>query len=572
MDIEDRGPDPPPRKEMRLPSQQTVSIAVLSSFILILAAGLVAFAVPLVNVGTGKDLGHMLPASTVAYVSLDLNPSGSSGTNWNRIVHAFTNQPGWQSETRTFDQLKGSSPNSSDCYQQTEGQISSHLGQLGHASAIALVPAPGMHPLATGAATTIKQSIVFLAALHVRMTIIQVVSAFPLTIPHQTETYRGVPIYRETFPECGAVNAAAPQAVYAAVDQGYVLLGLLPAPIKRVIDTAAGKAPDLASTAVYSSLMKRVTPGGLATYYLNGAAFSRLGVGQLALPSTTTPSARTESSAASVYAEAHGLRVLAIGSSPAAGASASHSAGLIAKKLPADTLGLLSLGSGKAILNAVERSARGLLSSSLSGLFPAAVTPLIRDFSQSMSGELDLALETPSKPLTLSGVGAGAGLPLSLLWQVSSPATAQRDMTDLVRRLLPNARFRLVTLPDGATYRVTVNRYGYAVRNGWAVMSLSIPGILQQLSTPPSAPLAATVGYQHAISPGTKPGSLFLLNVQGLRLQFENSLLPGLNVQMRTQYQSYVQPLLAPIQTISESTGNSGNGKYSVSTAFIGIG
>src|SRR6202011_2970077 len=103
-----------------------------------------AFTVPVVSITAEKPLAAMLPATTLFYVSADLNPSGSTKANLDRIVQSFTGEADWKNITKTFDQTTKPSTSGGACYQNAQNELSSHLNDLGHVSVLALISANGL--------------------------------------------------------------------------------------------------------------------------------------------------------------------------------------------------------------------------------------------------------------------------------------------------------------------------------------------------------------------------------------------------------------------------------------------
>lgn len=557
---------PAPQPARRRP--RILPLGILVAVVLILVTGAVAaFAVPVVSLNSSRGLADMLPASTAGYLSVDLNPSGATRADWDRVIHAFTDQPGWKNLVGIYDRTTASSPSARDCYQQTEGQITSGLGLLGHQSGIALLSTTGIAASGgPGLANPVLRNAVFLGSLHVRMTLAQALSGLSLSLPSQSTAYRGVTIYQETFASCGRVNPAAPQHVYAALDKGYILLAVRTAPIERVIDVAAGVVPSLQSRSTYRALARHLPSGSLAGMYLNGAAWKTLQHSQHYLPvaaSTQGGSSESASSALGVYARPDGLRIASV--TTAATSGPTQPAGQIETRLPSSTLALVSMGSFRRTL----RSWASLLADPLPFAGSAARTArsTLLDLSAHMTGETDLVLGAASTgQATASGI-----MPLSLLWQVDSPSTGRADLVKLVRRVDVADRFQSASTPDGGRYFVAPGQYGYGVRNRWAILSLQIRAIERQLGSRPASPLASVAALREAAVSGSTPTSIVYINLRGLRLALE-PLLPRFGPGTVNTYRADVRPLVAPLQTFASRSATTQDGRYVLGTTVIRIG
>jgi hypothetical protein len=531
-----------------------------------------AFAVPVVSITADKPLAQMLPATTLYYMSADLNPSGTTKNNLDRIVHAFTDQPAWKNISKQFNQVTKPSSSGGACYQQTQNELTSNLSYLGHVSALALISAQGLkiNGNTTGLDTAVKKDVVFLASLDVHQSLFGALSGFKLSLQSTTITYKGTTIYQEKFPACAKTSSQSPDRVYVALDKGYVVAGFLPDPIERIIDTGAGDAPNLSSDATYTGLESRLPGDQLGGEYLNAKALKATGALK-ALKSVPggnpiALSQALQSSAAGLYADPDGLRLDTVGpaSTPA---STSPAAGQIASQLRSDTLMLLSIQGVASNIRSAAKQFKGLFANGIT----KSVDPIVTDLTADLSGEVDLALLHANGTLSFGTGSSALNLPLVLAWKVGNDAAARSHLDDVVRRVGASKQLKTATAPDGTSYQVTKQGFGYAVRSGWAIVSLSIAKALDELSSSGGQNLASAPAYQRGLSAVAKPSAIFYLDATDLRLQLEAALLPTVPSSIRQQYQTTAKPIIAPISSISFGSGTTNDGKASVTRVFVRI-
>ena len=235
----------------------------------------------------------MLPATTVGYVSADVNPSGTTQAHLNRLKSAFTGQSDW-SQSAIAAQLKNSSTVSgsgSACFRKASKQFSAELKNLGHELALAMTSADGINlrPQTSGYGSiypsasmqsALKNDFVLLAPIHVQMTLLQALTntGLSFTIPSKVATYGGVTIYSERVTGCAGVPATGPSTFYAAQFKDWLVLGLTPQSLHPIIDTANGNRPALSSVSDYNQLKSRLPGDRLATFYLRGSALKQIGL------------------------------------------------------------------------------------------------------------------------------------------------------------------------------------------------------------------------------------------------------------------------------------------------------
>ncbi len=581
--------DEPPHKPRRRFPAFAVGAAIV---VLVLGAGTAAaLTVPIVSVNADRPLAQMLPGTTVFYVSADLNPAGQTKKNLDRAVHAFTDQPGWSGVQKEFQSGTHTTASTGGCYDKASNQAFQHLTWLGHETAIALVSTDGLDATGTGASQALQRDALLLAPLHMQQTLAQMLSGFHLSLPPSGTSYGGTTIYDERLPSCGNASGGTTVEVYAALEKGYVLLALKPAPIQRVIDTADGKSPRLSSSSAYQQLMNKLPGNRLGSYYLDGSAFGRTGFAKslsggsspVPLTGAVLPS-YNKPSAAALTAEPGGFRLSAVAmnasSKPAGGISHGYTsapvAGVLGAQLPNDVLGLISLqGLAKTIQSGVASYEKSGL---LTGTSKTDADALVHDVTDSMSGEVDVVIYRPLKKLNFNISSSDFSVPAALLWQVSDEGAASIGLDDFVSRLKLSNQFTAGTT-SGSSYEVSTGGYGYAVRRGWAIASLSIADTLARLNTPVGSPLASSPSFQTAYgsagglftTSASSASSVYYLDLAETRTQVESALLPSLPQSSRTQYQQVVAPLLRPLSIYSGSTGSADSGRFDLSTSFLGI-
>lgn len=551
---------------------RSLPLLVVAAAVLVLLAGTAAaFAFPVISVTPEKTVAEMLPATTVAYLSADLNPAGAVKRNLNRIERDFTSEPGWSRIAATLNSTTKGSAAANRCFRQTQGNVTDHLKDLGHRSAFAVIAAPG-RTLSTGL-ENLQHDMVFLASLDVHMTLVQALGGFSLSLQQRTSSYRGTTIYQESFPSCGAVSTSAPTRVYAALFKGYVVLGLRPDPIERIIDTGSGRVPALASVRAYGALMTQLPVSQLGGYYLNAKALKDAGVlgalrtlpGASLPPSTYNQALKPTAGALTVGPD--GFRLVAAAYAPSGAPHHRNPAGLLAAQLPSGTLAFLSIQDAASTADAALRQ---LTTDPALSRVAHSSTPLVRDITADLSGEADLVLLPPRGAMNLTTAGRGAGIPLSLVWQVRDGRRAAQHLDDLTRRLGLSGQFTPGRTADGTTYQVNRDGYGYAIRQGWAVASLAIRRTIDSLS--PAGSLASSPAYRTANAPGITPSSVWYVNLRGLRRRLEASILPAVGSSTRLQYEQYARPVVNPLRSLTGSAGISRDGRFGISTIFLGIG
>ena len=571
--VSDDDPAPPQASRLSRRFRLRTPLTILGALVVLLAAGsAVALAVPVVSVTPDRSIAQMLPAGTAVYISADLNPSGATRDNLGRMMHAFTDQPGWSKIGKTFDSSAHGQGQQQQCVNQTQGQVQDHLSDLGHMSVWAVLGGKNLNLLKPAGLSHFSNSMVFLASLDVHRTLVQALGGFHLALQQTSTSYRGTTIYLETFNSCGKMGSGVPSKIYAALIHGYVALGLGPQPIERIVDTAAGTVKSLAGDPQYTSLMARLPADQLGGYYLSGQALKQLGV-QSALRTLPNGGRMTSSeyrnllhpTAGALGVQPDGFHFVAASYAPS-GPQSTAAAGQIASQLPRDTLALVSVQSLKTTIDNGMKQLRkdGILT----GTSGANADKVIRDLTPNLSGEVDVALLHPAGKMTFRGPTA-TNLPLSLLWQVDNPDRALSGLHDLVRQAKASNQLTVATAADGTKYYVSKQGYGYAVHKGWAIASYDVRGTIDALSASPT--LSSNPAFTRASTPGTTATSLWYVDLHGLRVELEDSFLGTVSRSEQQQYNEYARPVLTPLQSISGSAGTSSDGKLGLLSLFLGI-
>src|SRR5579884_1691271 len=377
-----------PRKHGRRGMAAALSIAVL--VLAILAAGsAIAATVPAFGVAPQVSLGRMLPATTAFYLSVDLNPVGSTKTSLERIKGVFTRRLAWDRNSTVW-QLKKSLHGSADtakCFRKTGRQAASLLQDLGHDTTLALTGMKGiklsdLSPV-TGVSSALppssslaspfgemgalKRDLVLLAPIDVQRTLFGALfgPSISFRLPQKHSIYRGTMIYQERLSVCGHVSAGTVDSIYAADFKGWVLLGLVPQALDPVIDAGLGLRPTLASVGTYRRIMAQLPAGQLATYYGAGTTLKQAGFSS-AFNMLPKASSLASSSYASVEKPSAGaLAVDRTGFSFTAlvldsATTVHHPAGALAGALPSTVEAFVSLDGLRAALTHVLAQARQL--------------------------------------------------------------------------------------------------------------------------------------------------------------------------------------------------------------------
>jgi len=555
-------------------------LALPAAALLLLAAGIsAASAVQVVSVHPSKSLAQMLPGTTVFFVSADLNPTGQTRDALGSIERAFTDQPGWAAIARQFNDSQRRYSQAQNCYQDTSREADSYLQYLGHDTALALVGTKGITRSAlqhaSSLTTALQRNLVVVASVNYHATLAQLFFGSPVSQLQKATVYKGTTIYRESFSSCGQIAQSMPQTIYAAIYKGYAVLGLLPGPIERVVDTGAGSAPSLASNRTYGVLMKQLPGNRLGSYYLDGRALRKVGLlnGVNRLPGVPTGvslssyGSALQPVAGALSVDAGEVRLVQTAWNPSA--APGKPAGAAASFLPDDVIGLVSLQGFPETIRRI--SAELKRDGFISGSMNRTLDPTLNDLTSGMAGEADLVMFRPAT--TPSGQApAGFDSPLTFMWQLKDQASASNHLDAALKRQQVANQFTTVRASDGTAYHVISGGYGYAVRKGWVVTSLAIASSLDALSSNSGPRLASVPGFRSAVLAGSVPGSIWYINVSQLRRTLEAAFLPMASHQEASQYRSQVASLVAPLQTISGSAGTSSDRRVAISVLTVRVG
>jgi hypothetical protein len=271
--------------------------------------------------------------------------------------------------------------------------------------------------------------------------------------------------------------------------------------------------------------------------------------------------------AGALYVNSTGLRLSGAALTPSSGVI-TPAAGALAKTLPSDVLALISIQGLKSALASTLNQPALLLG--LPSAERSQLKAMQRNLTDNLAGEADLVLFKPGGKLSLSS--SQLNLPLALLWQVRNTATAQRDLANAARRFKINNELTSHSAADGTQFQAASQGYGYAVRRGWAIVSPAVAQTIHVLSTSPQRPLSDLLSYRAAMRSGTLATSLWYVNATTLRQTLEQAFLPTIGNSTASEYREYVQPVLAPIHTLSGSAGTTAHRTVAVSNVVIQIG
>ncbi|MBV9281916.1 MAG: hypothetical protein JOZ41_17695, partial [Chloroflexi bacterium] len=574
------GPGPGTLVATRRRSRRPALIIPAVLILLLLAGGTAAaFTVPAFGVTAETSLGQMLPASTVFYVSANLNPTGATRTNLDRIERAYTSQPGWSTIASTYNKsTENNTGSSGSCYRQTKSQITDHTGDLGQDTALVMTSPQGINASNTSDSAAliaaVKRDFVVVAPLNAKRTLVQVLTGYNFSLPQKSQTYHGTTIYAETFQSCNQASGGTASTVYAALVKNWVVLGLVPQAIYPIVDTAKGQIATLASTNAYSSLMSKLASDHLGSYYLNGKELAAAGVyDALKNVSSSTNVAspylsQTQVPAAGTLSvDSHGFDLTAAAYNASGNVTTTQSGGAAASLIPADALGLLSVQGLRSTLTTEydQLKSNGLISASISKTFD----PIVSDITTDMSGETDLIMLRPRAAMNANDPST---IPLTLMWQENNDASASQHLQDVVTKLGLGSPLTSATASDGTQYYATKQGIGYAVRKGWAIVSLSLPAALNTLAARPPQSLASVDSFKRGIPGSFTPTGTLYLDARGLRTSLENLILPTQDSTQQASYNNQVKPFIAPIQTISGSAGSTNDGEIGISTLIVDIG
>lgn len=246
-------------------------MALITVILLVLGTSVTAmFTVTAVAITPQKHLEQILPASTVMFVTMDLDPSQSTR---DRLSHLQSS--GWGGVLRPGLRALLDGKRTNACLRQTVSKARV-VPQLGHDTAL-VVLAPSYRTaerLRAGAAgrsllLTVLRNTVLILPLDIHLTLPEAVAGRSgLLSGALTAVHRGVRIYRQPVAACQE-QSRLPERYYQADFEGYVLVALRLAPIETVIDTGRGARESLSSNRMVNGTLARRASGALGRYYIN---------------------------------------------------------------------------------------------------------------------------------------------------------------------------------------------------------------------------------------------------------------------------------------------------------------
>jgi Protein of unknown function (DUF3352) len=528
-----------------------MGLAVVLSFVLVTGVT-AALTVPAVALSAEKSVPQMLPFNTALYVSADVNPSAGTRSNLANLAHDYTSQTGWSTFGEKFGtEARGSLGQS--CFHKTVSKATDHLPYLGHNTSIALITSPfksrGVR-LSRNWQTALARNLVVLAPLEVHMTLIDAVAGFAFSAPKESQHYSGVSIYRETVPTCGLNRQLVPSVYYAAVDKGYIVAALVPDPIKHVIDAAAGRSRSLALNTAYGNLTAQLPADQLGSYYVNPSLLGgRTGLlrkiaATHLLPDAVTFALRHSTlQAGSVTSLPGGLEITDACPTQWSEVAQQPVSGSLATLLPATTQGYASSNGLRSSLQA----AVSLLKNQAIAPRPAAAAQLIL---ANVRREIDFLVLGPKDQMPVIDRAPATRLSAAIYWRTpSDKKISRRVMAAIIRRLGDNSALRRGT--QGAIgYGVDSLGAGYAVGNGWALVSNSLFRAIDTLQSRPQQSLATLPAYGSLSTPGTTNEAIFYLDVAG-RKRIVWKLIHALVPASIHQYEQDIHLILGPVQGVS---------------------
>lgn len=523
----------------------------------------VALTVPAVAITAQESLPAMLPADTALYLTVDLNPSGSTRDQLGAIGRAYASQSKWAHVWNPFH-LAIKARHSQSCVKDTVSKAMDHLSDLGHATAFALIPGP---PQLTSRAkkhvslgSRLSRNFVILAPLDVRMTLVDALTGFSFSMPRRALHYRGISIYRESAPACSPVRRLTPNGIYyAAVDKGYIVLGLQPSTIKAVVNAASGRTLSLAKAHQETALFGKLPSGQVAGFYVNSSVLdrrhgllSRLHRSRaLPMPALTVlKHAGTMAAGVIVHGDELTMTVVRPWSRPQIGSI--PSAGGLAMHLSATTSAYFSTrGMKPELLNGFAWLRR------LGVFAPSAPTThsLLRD----VNGELDMV--QPSQRM-----GSPQHHPhIFLYWQSRDPQRliGQSSVVGLVgvhpwNRITPHSI-------AGKSYGLDAGGAGYVFGKGWAMISRHPFQSVVNLRRQPVDPLSRTVGYPGTAPPTDPYSMVWYVNLVPNR-PLLRSLFSRMNWGKHSRMRSSLPLYLGPVQVLSGTVQSDPLGSVSIMT------
>jgi hypothetical protein len=526
-----------------------MGIAIVASFVLVTGVT-AALTVPAVALSAQKSIPQMLPFKTALYVSVDVNPGPGTRSDLANLAHDYTAQRGWSAFANEFrTEARGSQHQS--CFNKSVSKATDHLPYLGHDTSLAVLAGPHSRRHAKSHAwkSELARNLVLLAPLDVRMTLFDAVAGFAFSAPKESQHYNGISIYRESVPTCGLNRQLVPDEYYAAVDKGYIIAALVPGPIERVIDTAAGTSKSLAANTTYLNLVAHLPASQIGGYYVNPALLGgRSGLldrisGSGVLPGAAVFALRHSTlQAGAVTSLSGGLEITNVRPTAWPGTSSPPIAGSLATFLPVTTPGYASSNGLRNGMVSVLRVLRGRAI----GARPASALQMIL---ANVRGEIDVLVLGPKDQMPVIDRAPVTRASTALYWRTPGHSKISGNvMAAIVRRMGDSLRLRLGS-QGSIVYGVDGTGAGYAVGNGWAMVSNSLFKAIGTLQSRPRQSLAGLPAYSALSSPAMPNEAVFYLDIAGRKRvvwQLIHTVLPSAD----RRYEPDIHLILGPVQGI----------------------
>jgi hypothetical protein len=570
---------------------RTIALAA-TALLTALSAGsaVAARSVTVTLVSAHGRIADLLPASTVLYAGATLAPSGSQGATLRTLESAFTAQPGFATMARQVTALlssaTGSSCNAGSRPVTWDAQFGSWIN--GTLAVAVTDPAAFRHG---GTSRAAQDDAALVVGLKVRRSLADLLTQHQLGSATRALRYGGVDLYAiQHRSGCGTATSNTAATAYAAVLNGYAVVGLTPRSVEREIDVYRGLLPALSRSASYQEVAHTVSPDGLAFVYLDtpallhyvpsaGALFSRL--------AGASPSSATRQASATALYEALGPTGLALSAQPTG-----FSLQLV--QLTRTSTGAAAFTPNRALTALPDGSLFYLSLDNLKAMYRTVGTELARDgvvtsqnldqFSEQFGSVIDLVDGEYAIGLLPTNLRATArisdhdttGLPLVLLVDVARHPEAVATVQRALRAAAggdPSLQFTPSRTVHGDTVYSVPAGYGYARIGSWLVASTaikhvaaSIEGVLKE-----GRPSMASGTAYHLVRQtvaGRQVGVL-VVDLRSLRASAE-ALLADSSPSNRRQY-AMARPLLLPLRALTISGGSANNGHVSRVQIFLAV-
>ncbi|HZT95223.1 MAG TPA: DUF3352 domain-containing protein [Chloroflexota bacterium] len=535
----------------RPPAVVLTGVAIIVAFVLVTGVT-AALTVPAVALSAQVSLAQMLPRTTVAYVAVDLNPTGTARGDLTAIGRAFSRQRGWDRISDLFSPQTSPRRHGS-CLGDTVSAAGDRLAYLGHESALAVLPGG---PNRTGhkrrtVDRVVANNLVLVAPLDVRMTLVDAVSGFSFSVPKQATRYRQVRVYREVVPMCDRRGGVVPSSYYVAIQKGYVVVALSQRPIERVIDASLSRAGSLAQSQEYRRLTSQLPSTGIAEYYIDGPALGgRHGFlarlrSVLPIPAMVLGKVRHAGTIAGVATEQPSQLQLT-----SARLLTSHDR--LPRADPGELLRALPKGTPFFL---ASRSMQGELAQSVqSHLLPLRIKPReLRLLTRSVYGEVDVFEPTRRSSVAQSPSDSSRDTPISLLWDIRSGDPRTIRIVRLAAEEIAGRKELTSGLDGTIRYGVDAQGGGYAVGSHWALISSDVFRGIDLMQTSPSSAPPAINQLPRPGAVSTSPLSLMWeLHVRTARTLISTAVRRLVGEKGRPLFPD-LPVVLAPVSTISGS-------------------